>query len=104
MPSSNFQPIRLLDPCVAINSHTKWQTMQIQISWLLKKPTDLDLLCLQRQGISGLSIKNEDYFTAKSRTLFLQQKVELFSSAEISSNAQFSLFLCLVPLFTICRI
>ena len=29
--------------------------MQIQISWLLQKPTDLDLHCLQRQGISGLS-------------------------------------------------
>ena len=29
--------------------------MQIQISWLLKKPTDLDLHCLQRQGISGFS-------------------------------------------------
>ena len=31
--------------------------MQIQISWLLQKPTDLDLHCLQRQGISGLSRK-----------------------------------------------
>ena len=40
---------------VAINSHIKWQTVQIQISWLLWKPTDLDLLCLQRQGISGFS-------------------------------------------------
>ena len=40
---------------VVINSHTKWQTVQIQISWLLQKPTDLDLHCLQRQGISGLS-------------------------------------------------
>ena len=29
--------------------------MQIQISWHLKKPTDLDLHCLQRQGISGFS-------------------------------------------------
>ena len=29
--------------------------MQIQISWLLQKPTDLDLLHLQRQGISGFS-------------------------------------------------
>ena len=29
--------------------------MQIQISWLLKKPTDLDLHCLQRQAISGFS-------------------------------------------------
>ena len=29
--------------------------MQIQISWLLQKPTDLDLHCLQRQGISRFS-------------------------------------------------
>ena len=29
--------------------------MQFQISWLLKKPTDLDLHCLQRQDISGFS-------------------------------------------------
>ena len=40
---------------VDIDSHTEWQTMQIQISWLLQKPTDLDLHCLQRQGISGFS-------------------------------------------------
>ena len=39
---------------VDINSDTKWQTVQIQISWLLQKPTDLDLHCLQRQSISGL--------------------------------------------------
>ena len=37
------------------NSHTEWQTVQIQISWLLQKPTDLDLHCLQRQGLSGFS-------------------------------------------------
>ena len=29
--------------------------MQIQISWLLQKPTDLDLHCLQKQGISRFS-------------------------------------------------
>ena len=40
---------------VDINSHTYWQTVQIQISWLLKKPTDLDLHCLQKQGISRFS-------------------------------------------------
>ena len=40
---------------VAIKSHTEWQTLQIQISWLLQKPTDLDLHCLQRQGIMGFS-------------------------------------------------
>ena len=40
---------------VDTNSHTEWQAVQIQISWLLQKPTDLDLHCLQRQGISGFS-------------------------------------------------
>ena len=40
---------------VDINSHTEWRTVQIQISWLLQKPTDLDLHCLQRQGVSGFS-------------------------------------------------
>ena len=29
--------------------------MQIQISWLLQKPTDLALHCLQRQGITRFS-------------------------------------------------
>ena len=29
--------------------------MQVQISWLLQKPTDLALHCLQRQGKSGFS-------------------------------------------------
>ena len=50
MPTSNFQPIRVLIQVVDINSHAKWQTVQIQISWLLQEPTDLDLHCLQRQG------------------------------------------------------
>ena len=42
---------------VDINSDTDWQTVQIQISWLFQKPTDLDLhyMYLQRQVISGLS-------------------------------------------------
>ena len=31
---------------VDINSYTEWQTVQIQIGWLLQKPTDLDLHCL----------------------------------------------------------
>ena len=38
--------------------------MQIPISWFLQKPTDLDLHCLQRQGISGLSrtrVKGNEY-------------------------------------------
>ena len=36
--------------------------MQIWISWLLKKPTDLELHCLQRQCISGLSRTRVKYF------------------------------------------
>ena len=40
---------------VDTTSNTEWQTVQIQISWLLQKPTDLDLHCLQRQSISGFS-------------------------------------------------
>ena len=39
---------------VDTSSHTKGQTVQIQISWL-QKPTDPDLHCLQRQGVSGFS-------------------------------------------------
>ena len=44
-------------------SHTQWQTVQIQISWLLKKPTDLDLHCLQRQSISGFSRTRVNFST-----------------------------------------
>ena len=40
---------------VDTNSHTLWQTMQTQISWLLQKPSDLGLCCLQMQGISMFS-------------------------------------------------
>ena len=40
---------------VDTNYHTKWQTVQIQISWLLRKPIDLDLHSLQMQAISGSS-------------------------------------------------
>ena len=54
MPTSNFQPIRLLDPDCWYK-FTYLMAVQIQISWLLQKPTDLDLHCLQRHGISGFS-------------------------------------------------
>ena len=39
-----------------INLYSKRQTEQIQISWLVNKPADLDLHSLQRQGISRLSM------------------------------------------------
>ena len=48
---------------VDINSYTEWQTVQIQISWLLQKPADLDLHCLQNQDLSVFSRTrgNEEY-------------------------------------------
>ena len=54
-PLLNFSKSDYLIQIVDINSYTEWQTVQIQISWLLQKPTDLDLHCLQRQGISRFS-------------------------------------------------
>ena len=38
--------------------------MQIQVSWLLQKPTDLDLHCLQRQVISGFSRTRVNIFSS----------------------------------------
>ena len=56
---TSWQTVQIADDLiqvVVINSHTtSWQTVQIQISWLLENPTDLDLYCLQKQDISGFS-------------------------------------------------
>ena len=51
MPSTNFQPIRLFDPSCAY----KFKYLMPSSADPDQKPTDLDLHCLQRQGISGLS-------------------------------------------------
>ena len=45
-----------------INIHTEWLTVHIKISYLLQKPTDLDLHCLQRQSIydsAGQGLKSK---------------------------------------------
>ena len=55
-----------IDP---VCSHTEWQTLHIQISWLLKKPTDLDLLYLQRQGISEFSRTRINCFLSAKKLL-----------------------------------
>ena len=62
---------------VDMNSNTEWQTVQIQISWLLK-PTDLDLHCLQRQGISGFS-----------RTKVKQNLGQTLKSTQVSNKDRF---------------
>ena len=59
------------------NSHTEWQTVQIQISWLLQKPTDLELHCLQRQGISTFSRTTVNVFP---KILFWQQANKCYLS------------------------
>ena len=53
-PTSTFQPIRLLDPGCWYK-FTDWMTNSADPDQLASKPTDLDLHCLQRQGISGFS-------------------------------------------------
>ena len=55
-----------------INSHPEWRTVQIQISWLLQKPTDLDLHCLQGQGISGFSrTRVKQYFVLRNQEFYI---------------------------------
>ena len=50
-----FSQSDYLNQIVAINSHTQWQKVQIQISWLLQKPTDLDLHFLPDTAGQGLN-------------------------------------------------
>ena len=71
---------------VAINSHTEQQTVQIQISWLLQKPTDLDLHCLQMQGISGLS---------RIRVKILLEETALITHSTNTDSAQPVCMVCL---------
>ena len=56
--------------------------MQIQISWLRKKPTDLDLHCSKRQGVSGFSTTRLNKFVAdnilKLLLLFFKNKARHF--------------------------
>ena len=54
-PTSNLQSSVYLVQIVDTYSNTEWQTVQIQISWLLKKPTDLDLFA--KHGTSRFSRK-----------------------------------------------
>ena len=59
-----------------INSYTEWQTVQIQISWLLQKPTDLDLHCLQWQDI---------YRFSRTRVKTFSTRAQLFKANNVVS-------------------
>ena len=77
-PFPIFSQSDYLIQIVDINSHTWWQTVQIQISWLLQKPTDLDLHCFQRQGISGFSrTRVNPLYTEYSPTLYIGSPVSV---------------------------
>ena len=81
--------------------------MQIKISWLLQKPTDLDLHCLLRQGMScsareGLkcnlvvnSCKSFNLYHSKSNSA--DDKLEVFLSFFFSQKIGFDIYAqCLV--------
>ena len=55
--------------------------MQIQINWLLQKPTDLDLHCLQRQGISRFSRTRVNVRERKKIMFKMETRLFIFSYA-----------------------
>ena len=66
--------------------------MQIQISWLLQKPTDLDLHCLQRQGISGFSrTKVKSYYGRKYWRLISQQNMSPLKQVTAQTHTDLSI-------------
>ena len=58
LPTSNFQPIKVLDPDCCY----KFKYIMANSADLDQKPTDLDLHCFQRQYISGFSRTRVKYF------------------------------------------
>ena len=89
-PPLIFSQSDYLSSIVAINSQTKWQTVQIQISWLL-----LDLHCLQRQGISGLSRTRVKVYDILSR--WLKPQVRPYPAKHMRDILEYGpLFNCLL--------
>ena len=81
--------------------------MQIKISWLLKKPTDLDLHCLLRQGMScsakeglmlhGVKISGKDpditFLITTSKASWLIQFINL-DKVIYDDNLRYFLLFC----------
>ena len=55
LPLLIFSQSGYLIQIFVINLHTWWQTVQIQISWLLQKPNRSGSKLFAKQGISGFS-------------------------------------------------
>ena len=52
--------------------------MQIQISWLLQKPTDLDLHCLQRQGCPSSARQGLSHQQAQNINRFIRYTLKIY--------------------------
>ena len=76
--------------------------MQIQISWLLQKPTDLDLHCLQRQCISGFSRPRVNSFCAFHPQRAWYQIIPLFVVVYFVTITQHSTHKMYIMLCLIC--
>ena len=76
-----FSQSNYLIQIIDIDSHTQWQKVQIQISWLLQKQTDLDLHCLQRQGISRFSRTRVKVYVTKYCTVIGRTFVTLLANS-----------------------
>ena len=93
-PLLAFSQSDYLIQVVDTNSNSEWQTVQVQISWLLQKPTDLDLHCLQRQGISGFSRtrvnKFDNTLSASLQIQPINYSVDNRSRGHLNTRVKFS--------------
>ena len=72
------------------NSQSEWQTVQIQISWLLQKPTYLALHCLRRQCISGFSRTMVKSLRSRNINVRVRANVDYFSKLCLQNVKQCS--------------
>ena len=76
--------------------------MRIQISWLLQKPTDLDLHCFQRQDISGFSrtrVKLVEPRTCNICAVLWQNEFEPLTGKIFASDIYTAIFSIMLSLF-----
>ena len=66
--------------------------MQIQISWLRQKPTDLELHGLQRHGVSGFNRKMVNYEQRVIPVVGMAIKTRFVYSALLSIDLSLTLF------------
>ena len=75
--------------------------MQSQISWLLQKPTDLDLHCLQRQGISGFSRTRVNLIPS---LIWHYGESKKCSLSDYKSRSDYNIWCDLIKVYSTCKI